>query len=154
MFYLLRLTIWPRNIDDKTGTLSDALNKLNIDDSSKDGDDHHFPQEQEMIDSRYDLPKAWRFVKDHPKEQIIGDASRGVKTRAQAQSDCGNLFFLSQVEPKNINEALVDKFWFLAMQKQLYNFERIRVWKLVSKPKSVPLLKQNRYLEINLMNTG
>ena len=61
------------------------------------------------MNASYDLPKTWRFIKDHPKKQIIGDTSR-VKTRAQAQSECGNLTFLPQVEPKNIFDALEDEF--------------------------------------------
>ena len=63
-----------------------------------------------MIDTHHDLPEAWRFIKDHPLEQIVGDASRRVKTRAKAQRECINHAFLSQTEPKNVNEALFDEF--------------------------------------------
>ena len=43
------------------------------------------------MNASHDLPKAKRFSKDHPKEKIIGDASRGVNTGAQAKNECGNL---------------------------------------------------------------
>jgi len=55
---------------------------------------------------------------------IIGDISRGVKTRSQALNECSRLVFLSHIEPRNINEALNDEFWFLAMQEELNNFDR------------------------------
>jgi len=65
---------------------------------NKDKEGLHSPQGQEPTNASYDLPKTWRFVKDHPKEQIIDDASRWVLTRVQAQRECGNLALLSQVE--------------------------------------------------------
>ena len=43
-------------------------------------------------------------------EQIIGDASREIKTKTQAQIECSNQAFLSHVESKNINDALDDEF--------------------------------------------
>ena len=64
--------------DDGTSTLSDVLKKMNFDDSNKDGKNLQSPQEQEMVNSNHDLFKGWRFVKNHPNEQIIGDASREV----------------------------------------------------------------------------
>ena len=62
------------------------------------------------MNASHDFSKAWRFVNDHPKEQIISDASRGVNTRAQAHSECSNLAFLSQIELQNISDALDDEF--------------------------------------------
>jgi len=35
----------PRKLNDETDILPDPLNKLNSDDSNKDRDDHHSPQE-------------------------------------------------------------------------------------------------------------
>ena len=37
--------------------------------------------------------------------------------------------FLSQVEPKKIEEALVDPDWVISMQDELNQFERQKVWK-------------------------
>ena len=71
-----------------------------------------------------DLPKAWKFASNYPKEQIIGSPSQGVVTRSKALSECGNVAFLSQLEPKKINDALNDEFWVLAMHDELNNFRR------------------------------
>ena len=40
--------------------------------------------------------------------------------------------FLSQLEPKNVKEALND--WIIAMQEELNQFERSKVWNLVPRP--------------------
>lgn len=37
---------------------------------------------------------------------------------------CNFMVFVFQVELKNINEALIDKQWYLAMQEDLNQFER------------------------------
>ena len=42
--------------------------------------------------------------------------------------------FLSQEEPKKVEEALLDPDWILAMQEELNQLEK-KVWKLVPRPK-------------------
>ena len=42
------------------------------------------------------------------------------------------------MEPKNIEEALKDEFWIEAMQEELNQFERNKVWTLVKRPKITP----------------
>ena len=44
--------------------------------------------------------------------------------------------FVSQIEPKRATDALNDESWYLAMQEELYGFERNNVWTLVPRPKS------------------
>jgi len=44
--------------------------------------------------------------------------------------------FLSQNEPKKIEESLLDPDWIVAMQEELNQFNRSKVWKLVSAPKN------------------
>ena len=44
-------------------------------------------------------------------------------------------FFLKKSQ-KKVEEALQDADWVLAMQKELNQFERNKVWKLVPKPKN------------------
>ena len=42
--------------------------------------------------------------------------------------------FISLSEPKNIGEALKDEDWVIAMQEELVEFERNKVWRLVPRP--------------------
>ena len=74
-----------------------------------------------------------RWLRDHPQGQIIGNIREGVRTRGslrEAMFAC----FLSQTEPKEINEALNDPDWVQAMQEELHQFERNDVWELVPRP--------------------
>ena len=63
-----------RKYDNTIGTLPDALKKMNLINSNQERDDFQSPLEQEPTYTSHDLPMAWRFIKYHPKEQIIGDA--------------------------------------------------------------------------------
>ena len=65
-----------------------------------------------------ELPKDWQCKKAHLQELIIGDTIKGVTTRSKFKSFV-NLAFISQIEPKNIDDALNDEFWVLAMQEEL-----------------------------------
>ncbi|VFQ82825.1 unnamed protein product [Cuscuta campestris] len=50
-----------------------------------------------------------RWLRDHPPQQVIGDIQSGVRTRsAQQNLEAMLACFISQVEPKNIEEALAD----------------------------------------------
>nr|KYP59540.1 Copia protein [Cajanus cajan]KYP59551.1 Copia protein [Cajanus cajan] len=48
--------------------------------------------------------------------------------------------FVSQVEPKKINEALHDEHWLMAMQEELNQFARNEVWDLVPLPSDYPVI--------------
>ena len=71
----------------------------------------------------------------HTREAIIGDPIAGVRTRSATANECLHACFLSQVEPKKTEEALMDPDWISAMQKELNQFERNKVWELVPSPK-------------------
>ena len=53
------------------------------------------PPQQVQGESRQDLPKEWKFVKNHPQDQIIGNPSSGVRTRSSLRNICNNLTFIS-----------------------------------------------------------
>ena len=55
-----------------------------------------------------DLPKDWQYKKAHPQELIIGDTTKGVTTRSKLKTFV-NLAFISQIEPKNVDDALCDE---------------------------------------------
>ena len=69
----------------------------------------------------------------HPQDQILGDKADRVKTRS-AFRDPANYVFVSEIEPKNIEEALVDDDWIVAMEEELNQFTRNDVWTLAPKP--------------------
>ena len=85
--------------------------------------------------SRSYLPRQRVWSRDHPIEQIIGDPDTGVRTRRATQNECNFAGFLSQMEPKKVDEALSDPDWVSAMQEELNQFDRQKVWKLVPRPK-------------------
>nr|GFC62590.1 retrovirus-related Pol polyprotein from transposon TNT 1-94 [Tanacetum cinerariifolium] len=66
--------------------------------------------------------------KDHPLEQVIGNPSQSVRTRRQLESDAEMCMFaltVSQIEPKNIKEAMGDSAWIESMQEELHQFDRL-----------------------------
>ncbi|GJX14518.1 putative ribonuclease H-like domain-containing protein, partial [Tanacetum coccineum] len=99
-----------------------------------------------------------RILKNHPKDQILGDPKSTIQTRGNIQKaslaqqalvsyiskqnrtnhkDHQNYLlacFLSQEEPKNISQALQDESWVKAMQEELLQFKLQKVWILVDLP--------------------
>ncbi|KAI3814337.1 hypothetical protein L1987_19089 [Smallanthus sonchifolius] len=90
-------------------------------------------------------------LKDHPVTNIIGNLQDGVKTRSLVDNtclytcikdsgvldDCSHSCFISQVEPKNVEMDLNDNNWIEAMQEELAQFDKLKVWNLVDLPKGV-----------------
>ncbi|GJR97374.1 retrovirus-related pol polyprotein from transposon TNT 1-94 [Tanacetum coccineum] len=100
-------------------------------------------------------PRAWYdelstflmskgFTKDHPLEQVRGNPTMPVQTRRQLATDpemCMFALTVSIVEPKNIKEAMADSAWIEAMQDELHQFDRLKVWELVDKPFGKMIIK-------------
>ena len=91
-------------------------------------------------DQHEDLLKTWKFVRDHPIDQVIGDPIQGVRTRDAFKDICEYATFISQLEPKNFKEAENDESWILAMQEELGQFKRNKVWTLVPRPTNYPII--------------
>nr|GEZ29061.1 hypothetical protein [Tanacetum cinerariifolium] len=71
----------------------------------------------------------YRWMKDHPLEQVCGNPSRPVQTRRRLATDpemCMYALTVSTAEPKNIKEAMADSAWIEAMQEELHQFDRLR----------------------------
>ena len=73
----------------------------------------------QLEDKPKELLRSWRFVKHHPQNQILGDPSQRVKTIRNINAYCENHAFISQVEPKTIEEVLKDEKWISTTQKEL-----------------------------------
>ena len=85
-------------------------------------------------------PRPWKHQSSHPLDQILSDLNKGVQTRSKLKNFCAFYAFLSYIEPKNINEALADSDWVTAMQEELNQFERNKVWHLVPRPKEKSII--------------
>ncbi|GJW37012.1 hypothetical protein Tco_0059932 [Tanacetum coccineum] len=59
--------------------------------------------------------------KNHPLDQVIGNLNQRT-LRSQAQNHSNFFCFISTIEPNNVNEALKDKSWVIAMQEELNQF--------------------------------
>ncbi|KAL8088633.1 hypothetical protein AgCh_038420 [Apium graveolens] len=86
--------------------------------------------------SRENLPSARKWTKSHTPDLIIGNPDAGVRTRTGTSNECLYNSFLSQTEPKKVKETLQDADWVQAMQEELNEFERNKVWTLVPRPKN------------------
>ncbi|XP_072074150.1 uncharacterized protein [Arachis hypogaea] len=92
-------------------------------------------QEEPVSSHQSKRPREWRFLKNYPEEFIIGNPSTGRTTRSSLKrAESTNLALLSKIEPQNIQEALADPSWVLAMKEELLQFEKNQVWSLVPYP--------------------
>ncbi|GJX57083.1 retrovirus-related pol polyprotein from transposon TNT 1-94 [Tanacetum coccineum] len=96
-----------------------VINNSNVDDESIEAD--------EVVNIKES--------KNYPLEQVIGNLNQRT-LRPQAQNHSNFFCFISTMEPKNVNEALGDESWVIAMQEELNQFIANDVWDLVPLPKS------------------
>ncbi|GJT26370.1 retrovirus-related pol polyprotein from transposon TNT 1-94 [Tanacetum coccineum] len=77
--------------------------------------------------------------RNHPLENVIGNLNQRT-LRSQAQNQSNFFCFISTIEPKNVNEALKDESWIIAMQEELNQFIANDVWELVPQPKNMTII--------------
>nr|GEW87335.1 hypothetical protein [Tanacetum cinerariifolium] len=86
-------------------------------------------------------PHEKKWTKDHPLHKIIGDPKSSVRTRGQLANSCLFSCLLSSIEPANVVEALRDANWVSAMQEELDQFSRLKVWRLVPRTEGKTIIK-------------
>ncbi|GJT70825.1 integrase, catalytic region, zinc finger, CCHC-type containing protein [Tanacetum coccineum] len=94
---------------------------------------------------------------DHPLDNIIGELERPVSTRLQLYEQalfCYYDAFLTLVEPKNYKDALTQACWIEAIQEELHEFERLKVWELVSHPDKVMVITLKWIYKVKLDELG
>ena len=79
-------------------------------------------------------PRKFKHASSHSAQDILSDPSSGVQTRSRLKNLCAFYAFVSLVEPKTPAEALKDSDWITAMQNELNEFERNKVWTLQPRP--------------------
>ncbi|GKB19414.1 retrovirus-related pol polyprotein from transposon TNT 1-94, partial [Tanacetum coccineum] len=91
--------------------------------------------------------------RNHPLENVIGNLNQRT-LRSQAQNQSNFFCFISTMEPKNVNEALTDESWIVAMQEDLNQFIANDVWDLVSQPKNMTIIETKWVFRYNLDENG
>ncbi|GJY83965.1 retrovirus-related pol polyprotein from transposon TNT 1-94, partial [Tanacetum coccineum] len=98
-----------------------------------------------------------KWTKDHPIDNVIGDPSRPVSTRHQLQDKALFYYFdafLSSVKPKSYKDALTESCWIEAMQEELNEFERLKVWEFVPHPDHVMIITLKWIYKVKLDELG
>ncbi|GJW48047.1 retrovirus-related pol polyprotein from transposon TNT 1-94 [Tanacetum coccineum] len=98
-----------------------------------------------------------KWTKDHSLENIIGELERPVSIRLQLHEQalfCYYDAFLTSVEPKNYKDALTQACWIEAMQEELHEFERLKVWELVPRPDKVMVITLKWIYKVKLDEMG
>ncbi|GJU85656.1 retrovirus-related pol polyprotein from transposon TNT 1-94 [Tanacetum coccineum] len=98
-----------------------------------------------------------KWTKDHPLDNIIGELKRPVSTRLQLHEQalfCYYDAFLTTVEPKNYIDALTQACGIEAMQEELNEFERLKVWELVPRPDKVMVITLKWIYKVKLDELG
>ncbi|GJX91051.1 reverse transcriptase domain-containing protein [Tanacetum coccineum] len=88
--------------------------------------------ENDIVDETLEIDKIVNIKEsmNHPLENVIGNLNQRT-LRSQAQNQSNFFCFISTIEPKNVNEALGDESWIVAMQEELNQFVANDVWELV-----------------------
>nr|GEU31261.1 hypothetical protein [Tanacetum cinerariifolium] len=91
--------------------------------------------------SFHDPSNVHTFYQPYPLHKIIGDLKSSVHTRGQLANSCLFSYLLSSIEPANVAKALRDADWVSAMQDELDQFARLKVWRLVPRPEGKTIIK-------------
>jgi hypothetical protein len=71
---------------------------------------------------------------NHSKENILGNSKEERKLKTRVFNLVSYACYLSQVEPKKVEEAQKDDNWLETMYEELHQFTRNDVWMLVPRP--------------------
>nr|GEX23998.1 retrovirus-related Pol polyprotein from transposon TNT 1-94 [Tanacetum cinerariifolium] len=94
----------------------------------------------DIVDETLEIDKIVNIKesRNHPLENVIRNLNqRTLRSQAQNKS---NFFFISTIEPKNVNEALGDESWIVAIQEELNQFVANDIWELVPQPKNMKII--------------
>nr|GEV12177.1 hypothetical protein [Tanacetum cinerariifolium] len=92
-----------------------------------------------LVDDDLDEEEAIKESRNHALENVIGNLNQRT-LRSQAQNQSNFFCFISTIEPKNVNEALTNDSWIVAMQEELNLFTTNNVWELVSQPRNMKII--------------
>ncbi|KAK2398040.1 putative mitochondrial protein [Trifolium repens] len=102
--------------------------------ASEEHDDISEDDTQTSAETNEAPKRKFKYRSSHPEDLILGNKESPRKTRSDYQQHDSLLGLISMIEPKNIDEALSDDGWIVAMQDELNQFQRNDVWDLVPRP--------------------
>ncbi|GJW84324.1 retrovirus-related pol polyprotein from transposon TNT 1-94 [Tanacetum coccineum] len=97
--------------------------------------------ENDIVDETLEIDEIVNIKesRNHPLENVIGNLNQRT-LRSQAQNQSNFFCFISTIEPKNVNEALGDESWIVAMQEELNQFVANDIWELVPQPRNMTII--------------
>ncbi|GJW86359.1 retrovirus-related pol polyprotein from transposon TNT 1-94 [Tanacetum coccineum] len=97
--------------------------------------------ENDIEDETLDIDKIVNIKesRNHLLENVIVNLNQRT-LRSQAQNQSNFFCFISTIEPKNVNEALTDESWIVAMREELNQFIANNVWELVPQPRNMTIM--------------
>ena len=103
---------------------------------------HEFSPSPEQKGTSTSLIKGLssRLRLNHPSLNILGSLNDNMRLRSKVLSVIAHSCYLSQFEPKKVDEALQDADWVNSMHEELHQFVWNDVWELVSRPKGVNVI--------------
>ncbi|KAK2435811.1 putative mitochondrial protein [Trifolium repens] len=118
---------------------SEAVLEENAEEASQlEASQEHDDTSEEDTQPSADVDEAprrkFKYRSSHPEDLILGNKESPRKTRSDYQQLDSLLGLISMIEPKNVDEALTDDGWIVAMQDELNQFQRNDVWDLVPRP--------------------
>ena len=103
---------------------------------------HEFSPSPEQKGTSTSLVKdpSSRVRLNHPSSNILGSLNDNMRLRSKGLSVFTHSCYLSQFEPKKVDESLQDADWVNSMHEELHQFVQNDVWELVPKPKGVNVI--------------
>ncbi|GJT69027.1 retrovirus-related pol polyprotein from transposon TNT 1-94 [Tanacetum coccineum] len=96
--------------------------------------------ESDIVDETLEIDEIVNIKKsrNYPLENVIGNLNQRT-LRSQAQNQSNFFCSISTIEPKNVNKALGDKSWIVAMQEELNQLIANGVWELVPQHRNMTI---------------
>ena len=103
---------------------------------------HGFSPSSEQKGTSISLVKGHssRIRLNHPSINILGSLNDNMRLRSKALNVITHSCYLSQFDPKKVDEALQDTNWVNSMHEELHQFVRNDVWELVPRLKGVNVI--------------
>jgi hypothetical protein len=115
-----------------------TIRVIEVEPSTPHQDQSQAEQEVEPIQHEAQVPHPrihQNIQKDHPVDNILGSIGKGLTTRSCLATFYEHYSFVCSLEPLKVEEALDDPDWVMAIQEELNNFTRNKVWSFVERPK-------------------